>query len=204
MPLSAIRAVGGRSVSIATEVSNSLITHSETLEDRLIEFKEVLGGDYEGYRGHLYRVLNYALYFLDGDETHRSLIETALVYHDIAVWTVPEMAYLEPSVELALEHNAEKGWGYDPQLLSDTIYWHHKITPFRGPNKAVVNAVRKGDWIDATGGKLRKGVSRERIAETYKAIPVGDFYKVLGELGERFYPGNKWAAMRAALRVFKL
>lgn len=148
------------------------------------------------------------MHFLRADERHRPLVETAFAYHDIALWTDRELAYLEPSEVLALRDNATEAWGLDPDLLQDAIHWHHKITPYRGPGAEVVNAIRKADWIDASGGLLRQGLSRElsreQAAAVEAAIPSHGFGGVLQrlalELGGSTLRGN----LRVLRRVFKL
>eukprot|EP00954_Amorphochlora_amoebiformis_P010267 802499-Amorphochlora_amoeboformis.AAC.1 len=49
-------------------------------------YPDIIGDDYAGYRGHIYRTLSFSLHFL-ANETHRGAIEAALVYHDIGLWT---------------------------------------------------------------------------------------------------------------------
>jgi hypothetical protein len=56
--------------------------------------------------------------FLEREDTLRPIIETAFAYQDICLWTKSELAYLEPSEELALRHNREQGWGFDPEQES--------------------------------------------------------------------------------------
>merc|ERR1712000_44195 len=59
----------------------TLITSSPGVEEELEKYEDLIGEDYYGYRGHIYRVLSYSMYFLNGDETYRTVIEKALVYH---------------------------------------------------------------------------------------------------------------------------
>jgi len=174
-----------------------IYSHSPLLEERLAPFEQTLGQDFAGYRGHLYRVLTYALHFLNGDQTFREEIETALVYHDLAVWTDGTLDYLKPSAALCLADNEKHGWGYDPKLLEDIINQHHKITPFRGPNASVVNAVRKGDWIDAYQGMLRKGLSKSEIKTVASAIPAEGFYDSLARLNKEL---NGYANLHKILK----
>ena len=177
---------------------------SKRVESLLGRYREALGADYAAYRGHVYRVINYAMHFLAGDERQRTLVETALVYHDLALWTSRELAYLEPSEALARRDNAHLGLGLDEELLVAAIHWHHKITPYRGRGAELVNAVRKADWIDASGGLLRKGLSAAQVAAVEAAIPSHGFAAVLqrlaGELGGSALRGN----LRVLRRVFKL
>jgi hypothetical protein len=176
-----------------------VIDHSATLETLLEPLRDELGQDYLGYRNHLYRVLTYTLHFLDGDQTHRRLIETALVYHDIGLWTDDDLAYLQPSVLRAQAADAENDWGLDTRLLSDIILAHHKVTPFRGPNARLVNAFRMADWIDATGGARRMGLSKAEIAAVTDAVPDAGFSDALGRLVKDLGGGR----IRGYARVFR-
>jgi len=45
----------------------TVITNNRDLENTLRSFKRELGSDLDPYRGHLYRVLTYALHFLHGE-----------------------------------------------------------------------------------------------------------------------------------------
>ncbi len=181
----------------------TIIDHSDRIEALFAPYKDIIGKDYDAYRGHVYRILTYAMHFLDGDEAARPLVETAFVYHDIALWTENELAYLEPSEEYALRDNEKHGWGLDPEELRAAIHWHHKVLPYRGPHQRVVDAVRRADWIDATDGKIRKGLSKAQVAKVQNAIPNYDFGAVLqrlaGDLGGNKVRGN----LRVHRHVFK-
>ena len=91
-----------------------------------------IGDDYLGYRNHVYRTVTYAMHFLGDSSDAERTVETAMVYHDIGLWSDRKLAYLEPSESLCLADNAKNGWGLNPELLRGIIHWHHKITPYRG------------------------------------------------------------------------
>lgn len=168
-----------------------IITYNENIEKHLLRYKTVLGNDYEGYRGHIYRVLTYAIHFLNGNEDKLSVIGSALVFHDIGLWTDGTLAYLEPSVSRADEYFNIKTFNkQDRQLLKDIIYWHHKITPFKGPNEHIVNAVIKGDIIDASSGLITKGMPKSHIKRVNDAIPEAGFHKTLMDFGPRLHGWN--------------
>lgn len=159
-----------------------IIDRTDTIETLLAPLQRELGGDYAGYRGHIYRVLTYAMHFLAGDEAYRLAIETALVYHDIGLWTDHELAYLEPSIERALAANEENRLGLDPELLLNLIYWHQRVCSYRGRDADAVNALRKADWVDATGGLVRHGLKYRQIAAVTAAIPEHGFQQTLQRL----------------------
>jgi hypothetical protein len=177
-----------------------VIRHNSDLESKLTEFKSILGADYDGYKGHLYRVLTYTQHFRNNDETYLPLIAIALVYHDIGLWTDAELAYLEPSI--AQGHKDTIVQAYSPEeqrLFDDIIFWHHKITDFHGPHEDIVNAVRKADWIDANMGMISKGMPREHIAKVMLEIPTDGFHQTLGEFVT--YRVHGWNIPKAAWRL---
>lgn len=187
-------------MALSTDITT--ITHSDRVETLLERYRDAIGDDYAGYRGHIYRVLSYALHFLRGDETKRATIETALVYHDIGLWSDRAIAYLEPSVERALADNETEAWGLDPALLRDIIYWHHKVTPFVGDHAEVVNAVRKADWIDASAGLVKMGMPKACIAQVSQEIPHEGFYDTLRRIGPEL-TGSTLKALGGLMRVYK-
>ncbi len=159
-----------------------IIDHSDWVEELLSPYKKVIGKDYDAYRGHVYRIITYAMHFLEGDDKHRKMVETAFVYHDIGLWSDNNLAYLEPSEALALQDNKTKGFGLDPDTLQAAIHWHHKISPYSGDNDTVVNAVRKADWIDASQGMIRKGLTKMQVNAVQDAISNYGFPEVLQRL----------------------
>lgn len=156
------------------------------VEELLARYERAIGRDFPGYRNHVYRTITYAMHFLDGAVEHERLVETAFVYHDIGLWTDHELAYLEPSQAVARSDNERFGWGLDPDALSGAIHWHHKVFRYRGPHERVIEACRKADWIDASKGMLRKGVSRAAIREVEAAFPNHGFHATLLRLAKDY------------------
>ncbi|PIB93390.1 hypothetical protein [Caulobacter sp. FWC2] len=108
-------------------------------------------------------MLTYAMHFLGGDARWREVVAFALAYHDVGLWTDGKLAYLEPSEAQAEQARQARAPHLDACLVCNLIHWHHKVTPFRGADAEVVNAVRKADWVDASGGRVTKGLSRRDI-----------------------------------------
>ena len=129
-----------------------IISEHPTVEELLVVHKDVIGNDYEAYKGHIYRVLTYSIHIL-GTKGPIDIIAAALVYHDIGLWTDKMLNYIEPSIERAKKDLPGRYNKNDMKLIIDIIYWHHKITPVdeKDPKaKKIINAVRRADWIDAT------------------------------------------------------
>ncbi len=154
------------------------------VEELLARYEKEIGKDFAGYRNHVYRTITYAMHFLNNDPLLEPLVETAFVYHDIGLWTDRELAYLEPSEALALQDNKKHGWGLEPEALKGAIHWHHKIMPYKGPHQHVIEACRKADWIDASQGMVKKGVSKAEIKRVEAAFPNYGFHKTLLRLAK--------------------
>lgn len=182
----------------------SPIDNDPIVEAELALLADKLGDDLPAYRNHIYRVLSYAMHFLGGDKKWQPTIAFALVYHDIGMWTDGDLAYLEPSeraAELALK---KQGQALDAKLVQDIIHWHHKVTAYKGPHADVVNAVRKADWIDASQGQVRKGLTKAQIAAVNDAIPILGFPDVLMRLAADLNHGRKMGGlMKVLANVYK-
>lgn len=181
----------------------NILTHCDHLETYLQDYQTVIGADYEGYRGHLYRVLNYILHFLGPHTPQRDLIAFVLVHHDIGLWTDKELAYLEPSIQQALKVNKSRHLGFNDSLVRDMIFYHHKVTPYKGPHAELVNVFRKADWIDASQGKIRKGIARPYIDAVMREIPANGFYETLSRLGPELTDNQRLKMIGKFLKVFK-
>lgn len=180
-----------------------VITNSEYVEDLLNRYKTEIGSDYDGYRGHIYRVLTYSMHFIGGDERYLPVIAAALVYHDIGLWTDKQLDYLEPGCKRAAEEFAGRYSEEELQLLNDIIYWHHKVTPFEGPHADVVNAVRKADWIDATKGIVNQRMPSAHVKQVEAAIPNAGFHKTLAEIGFRYHGSDVYTIVKDLSTIMK-
>lgn len=180
-----------------------IIDHSDWVERLFAPYQKEIGADFPAYRGHVYRTITYAMHFLGQDDRHRKMVETAFVYHDIGLWTAGQLAYLEPSEELALADNASQGFGLAPDTLRAAIHWHHKVTAYKGPDQEVVNAVRKGDWVDASQGMVRHGLRKDQVARVQDAIDDHGFPDVLQRLAKDLGGSKVKGNLQVLRRVFK-
>jgi len=179
-----------------------VITHNEVIEKHLSEYRDLIGSDYSGYKNHIYRVLTYSMHFLNNDEKFLEVIGSALVYHDIGIWTDKTLAYLEPSAELA-RRNCPTYTEEELTLQENIIVNHHKMWPFVGENEAIVEAVRKADWIDASMGFFTKGMPRKHIKAVKEALPAAGFYKTLRDVGPRLHGANVPRIISDLSTIFK-
>lgn len=190
----------------------TISAHNPDLDDELFSLATKLGADFAAYRNHCLRVLAFTQYFLPKDVLQEipeamELAAVALAYHDVALWTDKKLAYLDPSV--AQMEKALEGGKYSElqmTIMKDIILQHHKITPFesdRGPAAdALVNAVRKADWTDATMGLVRFGLPASLLQAVYDKIPESGFHMMLLNFGSRISPGDLKGQLEV-LSIFK-
>ena len=186
-----------------TSISDYIKPERPRVEKLLEPYREVIGEDYAGYRNHVYRVVTYAMYFLEQDQQSEQVVETAMVYHDIGLWTDHELAYLEPSEAAVLADNERYGWGLESELLRGIIHWHHKVTRYGGPYEHIIEACRKADWIDATQGWLRKGITRSDVAAVEAAYPNCGFHRTLLRLAKDYSGSTLLGAIRVTRGILK-
>lgn len=196
--------------SILSNKKINIIKSSPNLDRLLNNYKELINDDFEGYKNHIYRVLTYSLHYLDADRTqdgkvlkYLPVIEAALVYHDIGLWTDRRLSYIEMSSSRA-KLEFVNNWSEDRlELLHNIIYYHHKITPFTGPNEKIVNAIRMADWIDATLGVVNHGMSSQHIRSVNEALSNSGFHYTLATIGYRYHDSNILRIIAEVSSIFK-
>ena len=202
-----------------------ILKESEIIESQLSNYKQLLGDDYLGYRNHLYRVLTYANWFLGGrpsklnNNKYWELLQIALVYHDIGLWTHKQLNYLQPSVDLAIRSLAASEKIYDTsdvRIVKDMITYHHKITYFNGfdsnhPNTPypggkealdIIDAFRKADWIDATHTIITKDMPINNINKVVSELPDLGFYNTLLGFGQRIHGNDFWPIFNEFSKIY--
>lgn len=147
----------------------------EVIDRLLLRFRPVIGVDYDRYRNHVYRVfLNCRL--LDADPEQEEKYAIAVVFHDIGIWTDHTIDYLAPSIAQARIYLAETGKQTWSDEISQMIYWHHKLSSYRGDYAKTVENFRKADWIDVSLGLLTFGADPQKIGENRKRLPNLGFH----------------------------
>lgn len=147
------------------------------VEALLQKFQPQLGGDYEKYRNHVYRVFANCL-LLDNDG-NVCTYAVAAVFHDIGIWTGHTFDYLAPSIAQLQAHLAETGQQELLEEISLMIFWHHKTSRYTGPFEKTVETFREADWIDVSLGLLTYGIPRRQIKVIREKFPNRGFHGFL-------------------------
>ena len=176
--------------SAGTLQRTSLIRRVSLLEELLDAHSAELGRDFEGYRGHCYRVLNFCATLSPNSVWAEEKLAIATVFHDIGIWTHGTFDYVEPSVGVAKEYLAASGRDqWIPEVVL-TIREHHKIFGITVALESLVESFRRADWIDVSMGLITFGLPRQTIREAFAAWPSAGFHRKLIHLSWRRFKAH--------------
>ena len=151
----------------------------ELLDEILEEWRPTIGADFDGYRNHCTRVLQFcfALGSCGPDQRKKAIIAAA--FHDIGIWIDDTVDYIPPSITPAQAYLAKQGlsdWSEEVTLL---ITEHHKIRPYTDLRFPLVEQFRKADLIDFSWGLFRFGLPRTFIKDAQASFPNAGFHRGL-------------------------
>ena len=145
-------------------------------------WRNCLGQDYEGYRNHAYRVFNLTVWISSASGEEIEEIALAAAFHDIGIWLAQTFDYLEPSINALRYCLEESGRLRQLPLIEAMVLQHHKITPWHGPGRHLVEAFRRADWLDVCLFALPTRVPRGFFAQLLTAFPRAGFHWRLAAL----------------------
>jgi hypothetical protein len=152
------------------------------LDEILEAWSEPLGDDYEAYRNHVYRVVNFCFALHQPSSAERSKIVIAGCFHDLGIWAGGTFDYLPPSIAAAvayLKQNSHAAWIPEVEMM---IGLHHKLRRFSDESYPLVEPFRRADLADFSLGLFRGGVSGQLVRAAKRAFPNAGFHKRLVQL----------------------
>lgn len=90
-------------------------TEIPLLETIFSNWQETIGSQYEPYKNHVYRVINFCLILHQCQADDKEKFIIAGCFHDLGIWTHDTVDYLAPSRELAknyLKENNKEEWSF--------------------------------------------------------------------------------------------
>ncbi|MBZ4218660.1 MAG: HD domain-containing protein [Chlorobium sp.] len=160
----------------------NVVRQSALLDELLAGYKPQLALDYDAYRNHCLRLFNFCMALAGDDKAAEDKIAIAAVFHDLGIWTENTLDYLAPSQLLAqryLEKNFKASWCKEIDAM---ISEHHKITRYKENPAWLVEAFRKADLIDLSGGLIRFRLPDDFVSDVLDAYPNAGFHKILARL----------------------
>ncbi len=156
------------------------------LEEILEEWKEIIGKDYQGYKNHVYRMINFCFTLQDTNEEEREKIIIAGCFHDIGIWTDNTLDYLRPSIPPAKEYLSRRNLEHWSTEIGLMISEHHKISQYSDKTYPLVELFRKGDLVDFSLGLFKFSISKDYISNVNAKFPNAGFHKNLGNLATKW------------------
>lgn len=156
------------------------IIANSTINNILNIYKPELGGNYEPYRNHVYRVYNFCLSRLNSNEDLEKL-SIAAAFHDLGIWTHGTFDYLAPSAELARMYCNQQNISLpDTNEVEIIINNHHKLSTV--DSSFLAEIFRESDLIDLSLGFVSKGRKKEDIRLIRTLFPNKGFHLFLLKL----------------------
>jgi hypothetical protein len=176
-----------------------LLTEIAILDELLHAHAAALGRDFTAYRNHTYRVVNLGVAQSSGEPEQLEKMAIAAAFHDMGIWTDGTFDYLPPSVTLASAYLVQSGRAAWTPEITAMILEHHKISPYRGDPRWLVEPFRRSDWVDVSRGLITFGLPRRLLREIFARWPSAGFHKRLVQLELarlRTHPWNPLPMMR--------
>ncbi|MBV7574713.1 phosphohydrolase [Pseudomonas sp. PDM32] len=154
-------------------------------DEILTSFALAIGADLQGYRNHIYRVLNFHAALSGTEGLPSDAVQIAAAFHDLGIWTDDTLDYLPPSIALATEYLDSR---HRPQLkdeVSALILEHHKLRRYHGACADSVDPFRRADLVDVSLGLVRFGLPRSFIKTVQSTFPDHGFHSMLMKLSAR-------------------
>jgi len=156
----------------ATEVAHQV---ADELFDR---HGPIFGPELPIYRGHVHRVIGLAGRQVEVPAEQAGVLGLAVFFHDAGIWFDGTWDYLPPSTRRAVAalEPADRGHA---ELVAAIIDEHHRVRRARHPGP-LVEAVRRGDLTDITGGLIpAPGVPRADYRALVAEYPARGFRPML-------------------------
>jgi len=99
------------------------------LDEILAPWRERIGADFEGYKNHVSRVLNFCFALRECSDEERRKLTIAGAFHDLGIWSDATVDYLPPSIAQAKLYLTEHGldeWIPEIELIIASVlcwYW---------------------------------------------------------------------------------
>lgn len=160
-----------------------LLTEQPDIEQAMLLFQIPMGKDLVPYRNHVYRVFNYAAWYLNYAEAEMRKLAIAAVFHDMGIWTHHTFDYLVPSEQTAMQYlgryELPEAWNMEIALM---IERHHQLRQYDGLFRSNVEAFRKADMADLSKGMFRGKLPFAAISQAVEAFPYEGFHTLLAKL----------------------
>jgi hypothetical protein len=157
------------------------ILRSSPLAEEILEsHRHRARGDdagYDGYKAHVYRVMNFARAFAPDGPERDDKLAIATAFHDLAAFDT--LDYLVPSIaaqDAWVQRTGRESWSDELALI---VAQHHRLSAYgpARPYAPLVEAVRRADLVDVSQGLIRFGLPSSYVKEVRATFNADVFFK---------------------------
>ena len=132
---------------------------------------------YDGYKAHVYRVVNFARALTPDGPDRDDKLAIAAAFHDLAA--LATLDYLVPSIaaqDAWLQETGRENWSDELALI---VAQHHRLSRYgpSRPHAPLVEAFRRADLVDVSQGLIRFGLPTSYVKEVRAAFDASVFFK---------------------------
>ena len=143
------------------------------------DWKDVIGADFDGYRNHVYRMINCCFKLKTCSEDEKQKIIIAGAFHDIGIWIENTLDYIPPSLPPAMAYLKANNLEIWSEEISLMISEHHKLREYKDKKGTLVEIFRKGDLVDFSLGMFKFGIDKAFLKALKTEFPNSGFHKGL-------------------------
>lgn len=154
----------------------TVVAEHRLIEEILGQWREQIGPQWSGYRGHVYRMFNCCLALRKCSEEETAKLAVAAAFHDLGLWSDRTVDYLPPSSARATEWLKSRGltdWIGEIRLIIDN---HHKLRAYRDSQQPLVEVFRQADLVDFSLHVIRCGISGRVLQQLRQQFPNAGFH----------------------------
>jgi len=164
---------------------HNIVTQIDLLDEILEPWQEIIGDDFQGYKNHVLRMLNYCFYLVHPEPHEKEILIIAAAFHDIGIWSTGKLNpdYIPQSIielEIYLEQ-FEKFKSIDD--ITFIVENHHKIGKIKEvPSHFLAEMFRIADLADLSLGFFNNDIPKAYIKKVKEMFPNAGFHKRLWKL----------------------
>jgi|LauGreDrversion4_2_1035121.scaffolds.fasta_scaffold02406_10 hypothetical protein len=158
-----------------------LIVEHPLIEEILGQWREQIGAQWSGYRGHVYRMFNCCLALRACSTEETTKLAVAAAFHDLGLWSDQTVDYLPPSSARAAAWLQSRGlpeWVEEIRLIIDN---HHKLRTFQDERWPLVEVFRQADLVDFSLHCIRFGMAGGVLRQLRNRFPNAGFHWFLAK-----------------------
>lgn len=167
-------------IGIETNKPQKIITNIPLLNEILLPWKNILKDDFNGYKEHVLRLINFVYFIADLDEPTKMKLIIIAAFHDLGLWCHTKNTN-DKSILLVTEYLNNKllsNWTEEATLI---ISKHKKLIKPKNEHDSLCDVFRQAYLVDCSKGLFHSGISNDYIKTVFEVFPDTTHHKKIGK-----------------------